>query len=47
MYPDKVTIYTINPDQDKYQTLQDFYDFIQQGLGLEDQIWEIRDPWRC
>ena len=42
MCPDKVTIYTINPDQEKYQMLVDFFDMIKEESG--DDILDIHNP---
>ena len=40
--PDRVTIYTINPNQDKYRTLVDFFEMIKEESG--DDILDIQDP---
>ena len=42
MCPDRMVIYTINPTQEKYQMLTDFFDAIQEKSG--EEILEIRNP---
>ena len=42
MCPDKVAVYTINPDQEKYQMLSDFFHAIKEESG--EEILEIRSP---
>ena len=44
MKPDKVVIYTLNPDQDKYTLLKDFYEFLEEKTENDEHILEIRDP---
>lgn len=39
---DKITIYTINPDQDKYQMLADFFDAIKEET--DEDILNIENP---
>lgn len=39
---DKITIYTINPDQDKYQMLADFFEVVKEKMG--EDILNIERP---
>ena len=39
---DKITIYTINPDQDKYQMLAEFFEAVQEETG--EDILNIDNP---
>ena len=42
MSPDRITIYTINPDQEKYTMLVNFFDMIKKESG--EDILDIQDP---
>ena len=42
MCPDRVAIYTINPDQEKYQTITDIFDAINEESG--EEILDIHKP---
>ena len=42
MSSDRITIYTINPNQDKYRVLVNFFDKIKEESG--DDILDVRDP---
>ena len=42
MCPDRVVIYTINPDEEKYQMPADFFDAINEESG--EEIIEIHNP---
>ena len=42
MSPDRITIYTINPDQEKYTMLVNFFDMIKEESG--EDILDIQDP---
>lgn len=41
---DKVTIYTINPNQDKYQMLNDFFEAVKEETGEDVDILSIENP---
>ena len=40
--PKELILYTINPDQEKYQLIQDFYDFLE--IEGADQIFQMLEP---
>ncbi len=42
MHPDKIVIYTINPDQDKYIMLREFFDVVEDETG--EHILDIEKP---
>ena len=44
MYPDKVTLYTLNADPDSHQLLEDYFDLLQEEIGGEEPMFEIIDP---
>ena len=44
MYPDNITLYTLNANQDKYQLLSDFYSILQEETEGEEPMFEIMDP---
>ena len=44
MSPKKVVIYTLNPSQDKYTFLEEFYDFLTKEAEVEEPMLELKDP---